>query len=85
MALLGSVERVAAGIGVPFAAYLDLVRATVENVAELGPAAALTGPAARGDIATLERHRAALAATAPDELPAYEALVALARRLAGGG
>ena len=27
---------------VPLAAYLDLVRATVENVAELGPATALT-------------------------------------------
>ena len=44
----------------PLEAYLDLVRATVDNVAELGPAAALTGPAARGDWATIERHLAAL-------------------------
>jgi predicted short-subunit dehydrogenase-like oxidoreductase (DUF2520 family) len=76
--LLGQVERVAATVGVPLEAYLDLVRATVENVAELGPAAALTGPAARGDEPTLERHRGALAA---DERPGYEAGVALARRL----
>jgi predicted short-subunit dehydrogenase-like oxidoreductase (DUF2520 family) len=50
----------------------------VENVAVLGPARALTGPAARGDHETLDRHRAALD---PSEVPAYDALVALARRL----
>jgi predicted short-subunit dehydrogenase-like oxidoreductase (DUF2520 family) len=79
VALLGQVERVAAGVGVPLDAYLDLVQATVDNVRTLGPAAALTGPAARGDRQTIERHRAALD---PSEVPAYDALVALARRLA---
>ncbi len=59
VALLEQVERVAPD-GVPFAAYLDLVRATVENVAALGPLAALTGPAARGDTATIDTHLAAL-------------------------
>jgi predicted short-subunit dehydrogenase-like oxidoreductase (DUF2520 family) len=54
------------------------VWATVENVATLGPARALTGPAARGDRATLDRHRAALD---PSELVAYDAMVDLARRL----
>jgi predicted short-subunit dehydrogenase-like oxidoreductase (DUF2520 family) len=78
VALLGQAERVAASAGVPFEAYLDLVRATVDNVAELGPAAALTGPAARGDMATLQRH---LDALAEDEREAYEALVRLVRRL----
>lgn len=78
VALLGQAERVAAAADVPLDAYLDLVRATVENVAELGPAAALTGPAARGDWGTIERHRAALAA---DELEAYDAMVRAARRL----
>lgn len=82
VALLGQVERVAGPVGVPLAAYLDLARATVDNVAALGPAAALTGPAARGDTATLDRHRAALA---PEERPAYDALVDLAERLAGRG
>ena len=79
VALLGQAQRVGDAAGVPFEALLELVRATVDNVAELGPAAALTGPAARGDDATIERH---LAALAPEERPAYEALVAEARRLA---
>jgi predicted short-subunit dehydrogenase-like oxidoreductase (DUF2520 family) len=81
VALLGQAERVAAAAGVPLAAYLDLVRATVDNVADLGPAAALTGPAARGDWATIQRHLAALDRIDPDERAAYEAMVALARRL----
>lgn len=78
VALLGQVERVAATAGVPLEAYLGLVRGTVDNVAALGPAAALTGPAARGDWPTIERH---LAALDPSERPAYEALMAAARRL----
>ena len=78
VALLGSVERVAAEAGVPLSAYLDLVRATVENVAALGPAAALTGPAARGDWATIDRHRAALPAA---ERPAYDVLLTAALAL----
>jgi predicted short-subunit dehydrogenase-like oxidoreductase (DUF2520 family) len=78
VALLGQVERVAATAGVPLDAYLDLVRATVDNVGELGPAAALTGPVARGDHVTVERHRQALG---PDELAAYDALADAARRL----
>jgi predicted short-subunit dehydrogenase-like oxidoreductase (DUF2520 family) len=77
--LLGQVEGLARSAGVPFDAYLDLVRATVENVAELGAAAALTGPAARGDEATVRRHVEALP---PVERPLYEALAAEARRLA---
>jgi predicted short-subunit dehydrogenase-like oxidoreductase (DUF2520 family) len=80
VALLGQAERVAAAAGVPLDAYLDLVRATVDNVAELGPARALTGPAARGDDVTIARH---LAALAPEERPVYEALSTECRRLAG--
>jgi predicted short-subunit dehydrogenase-like oxidoreductase (DUF2520 family) len=78
VALLGQAERVAALAGVPLAAYLDLVRATIDNVAELGPAAALTGPASRSDWDTIARH---LEALPDDEREAYEALVRLARRL----
>ena len=37
VALLGQAERVAAAAGVPFDAYLDLVRATLDNVADAGP------------------------------------------------
>ena len=78
VALLGQAERVAASAGVPLDALLDLVRATVDNVATLGPAAALTGPVARRDWATVERH---LAALEPSERPAYEAMAAAAGRL----
>jgi len=77
VALLGQVERVAPP-GVPFEAYLELARATLDNVAALGAAGALTGPAARGDWATIDRH---LATLDPAEHDAYRALVALARRL----
>ena len=52
----------------------------IDDVARLGPAAALTGPAARGDWATLERHTRALP---EEERPGYHAGVALANRLVG--
>jgi predicted short-subunit dehydrogenase-like oxidoreductase (DUF2520 family) len=78
VALLGQVERVAGSIGVPLQAYLDLAQGSLDDVAELGPAAALTGPVRRGDRATVERH---LAALPPEERPAYEALAAEAARL----
>ena len=81
VALLGQAERIAGAAGVPLDAYLDLVRGTVENVAALGPAAALTGPVSRGDWATVDRH---LAALDPSEHAAYRALAAAARRLATG-
>ena len=51
----------------------------LDDVGLLGPAAALTGPAARGDLVTIERHRQVLD---PAELDGYDAGVALARRLA---
>ncbi len=81
VALMGQVERVAHEVGVPLEAYLDLARATLENVTALGPRAALTGPAARGDESTIARHLDALEAS---ERPAYSALAEQARRLAGG-
>jgi predicted short-subunit dehydrogenase-like oxidoreductase (DUF2520 family) len=82
VALLGQVQRVAATIGVPLDAYLDLVRATIDNVDDLGPRDALTGPAARGDWETLTRHREVLEAMDADERSGYDAMVALALRLA---
>ena len=78
VALLGQVERVAGSIGVPPEAYLDLARGSLDDVAARGPAAALTGPVARGDWDTVRRH---LAALDPVERPAYVALAAAARRL----
>lgn len=78
VALLGQVERVAAGVGAPVEAFLDLARGSLDDVAVLGPAAALTGPVRRGDLETVARH---LAAIGPDEAPAYEAMSREAGRL----
>jgi predicted short-subunit dehydrogenase-like oxidoreductase (DUF2520 family) len=78
VALLGQVQRVAAVAGVPFEAYLDLVRGTVDNVAAVGPKNALTGPVARGDWETVARH---LAVLPPEERSAYQALADQASRL----
>jgi predicted short-subunit dehydrogenase-like oxidoreductase (DUF2520 family) len=79
VALLAQSERIAASAGLPLEAYLDLVRATVDNVAALGPRDALTGPAARGDEVTIARH---LRALPDDERALYEALSEACRRLA---
>ena len=62
---------------------VPLVRATVENWAALGPERALTGPIARGDEATVDRQRAAVADRAPDLLPLFDALADRTRALAG--
>jgi len=79
VALLGQVERLAAGIGVPFEAFLDLARGSFDDVVAQGAAAALTGPAARGDHETIDVHRRALPA---DEVPVYDALAQAATKLA---
>lgn len=75
VAVLGQVERLATGLGVPFEVFMPLVEASIANVAERGPRDALTGPASRGDMGTIEKHRQALAERHPDELAGYDALV----------
>ncbi|HAS12216.1 MAG TPA: DUF2520 domain-containing protein [Acidimicrobiaceae bacterium] len=82
VALLGQVERLARQVGVPLEAYLDLARGAFDNVAEVGPAAALTGPVARGDRATVARH---LAAIPEDERTIYAVLAEAAQRLVDDG
>ncbi|MCO8128168.1 DUF2520 domain-containing protein [Acidimicrobiia bacterium EGI L10123] len=82
VALLGQVERLARQVGVPLEAYLDLARGALDNVAEVGPAAALTGPVARGDRATVARH---LAAIPEDERTIYAVLAEAAQRLVDDG
>jgi predicted short-subunit dehydrogenase-like oxidoreductase (DUF2520 family) len=79
VALLGQVERVATSVGLDLESFLPLTRAAVEDVADLGPRTALTGPARRGDWATLSRH---LDALPESERAAYQAGAALAMRLA---
>ncbi|MEK6278084.1 MAG: DUF2520 domain-containing protein [Actinomycetota bacterium] len=58
-----------------------LVLRTVENWSERG-SEALTGPIARGDEATVQRHLAAIAATNPELLDAYSAMAQRTRALA---
>ena len=56
-----------------------MARRPVDDVAALGAGAALTGPARRGDWATLSRH---LDALPESERAGYQAGAALATRLA---
>ena len=80
--LEGFAERLAATAGVPREALVPLVRATIDNWAVAGPERALTGPIARGDVATVARQRAAVAAHAPEFADLYDALAAATARLA---
>jgi predicted short-subunit dehydrogenase-like oxidoreductase (DUF2520 family) len=59
-----------------------LVRQTVENVAAIGPEAALTGPIARGDEGTVEAQRAAVEDAAPQLVELFDELVRQTRALA---
>jgi predicted short-subunit dehydrogenase-like oxidoreductase (DUF2520 family) len=71
-------ERVGATAGLSRADLLPLVRATVENWARLGPDA-LTGPIARGDEATVAKHRQALLERTPDLLGLYDSMAEVTR------
>jgi predicted short-subunit dehydrogenase-like oxidoreductase (DUF2520 family) len=74
--------RLAATAGVPREALVPLVRTSVENWAALGGERALTGPIARGDEATVARHREAIAERAPDLIDLFDALADATRALA---
>ena len=88
---LAAVQRVAeelfhtAGLDNPVPLFAPLARATLDNVLELGPSSALTGPAARGDAGTVQRNLEALRDQAPWALPAYVALAHVAAEMAQGG
>lgn len=62
-----------------------LLRNAVDNLLALGPAGALTGPAARGDTALVQRQGASVAEWDAQAGAAYAALSALAARLARAG
>lgn len=81
--LEGAAERLGAVAGVERELFVPLVRTAVENWARLGARRALTGPIARGDGATEERQRGAVAARAPELLPLWDALATATRTLAG--
>jgi predicted short-subunit dehydrogenase-like oxidoreductase (DUF2520 family) len=81
--LEATAERLAAVVGVDREMLVPLVRATVENWAALGPEGALTGPVARGDEATVEAQRSAIAERMPEAAELFDALVGATRELAG--
>jgi predicted short-subunit dehydrogenase-like oxidoreductase (DUF2520 family) len=84
--LQAAAETIAGGAGLEpeqaRALLAPLVRQTVENIAELGPEAALTGPVARGDEATVASQRAAVEEVAPELLELFDELVRRTRDLA---
>ena len=75
----------AAGVPDPARAMRALQGATLDNIDDLGPAQALTGPAVRGDAGTVARNLDALGARAPHTVAAYVALTRLALDLAVDG
>ena len=55
-------------------ALLPLIRGTLHNIDTIGIPQCLTGPIARGDTGTIEKHLEALRKTAPDLLSSYKEL-----------
>jgi predicted short-subunit dehydrogenase-like oxidoreductase (DUF2520 family) len=83
VALEACAERLAATTGITRAQLAPLVLATAEQWARLGPEAALTGPIARGDEGTVQRHREAVAERTPEILALWDELAAVTRTVAG--
>jgi predicted short-subunit dehydrogenase-like oxidoreductase (DUF2520 family) len=74
-----------AGLEHPVEWFAPLARSALDVTLHKGPRAALTGPAARGDARTVERHVRALAARSPEDVEPYVALARVAARLASSG
>ena len=79
VALMGHVSRLAESAGLELADFWPLVQMALADVVAVGPAAALTGPASRGDTATIDAH---LAAILESERSTYLALANAALSLA---
>jgi predicted short-subunit dehydrogenase-like oxidoreductase (DUF2520 family) len=81
---LATAERVATAAGIPersARSFLEpIVRQTIENYLAHGAPASLTGPLARGDVATLRKHIRALGRV-PEAREAYFALARTAVRM----
>ena len=77
--LLAHVARLAQSAGLELEDFLPLARLALEDVEARGPEAALTGPASRGDMATIDAH---LDAIPEAERSTYVALAHAAFELA---
>ena len=79
VALLAHVESLAVSAGLTLEDFLPLARRALEDVATYGPHEALTGPASRGDMVTIDAH---LQAIPESERATYVALANAAFELA---
>ncbi len=79
VALMGHVQALAEAAGLRLEDFVGLSEMALADVEAYGPADALTGPAARGDFATIDAH---LAAIPEPERATYVALVKAAFELA---
>ena len=86
--LMDCAERLLGQAGVPKKVIRPMlgkfVSETVDNFVAFGGRKSLTGPAVRGDWATLQRHIAQLQRFAPEVIPAYVELVDLMLDVGGG-
>lgn len=73
-AALGANEAAGIGRGTAMTALRPLIETTLANIANLGPAAALTGPIQRGDAQTVALHMRALEDAAPNLAHLYQTL-----------
>ncbi|WP_395155495.1 DUF2520 domain-containing protein [Ilumatobacter sp.] len=80
VALCAEVEALAGQLDIDPAGFWRMMETTLADVAEHGAAAALTGPVARGDWATVRAH---LEALENDQREPYIALARVAARVAG--
>lgn len=88
--LLHEASRTLAAAGVPLSEapglLAPLAMQSLRNAVEHGPAASLTGPAARGDVTTLQGHRDALvAAGLADIVDLYDPATRAAMRMGTTG
>ena len=60
VALMGQVQHLAESIGLDLEDFIDLAQQSLDDVRLVGPDAALTGPASRGDLSTIDAHLAAM-------------------------
>ena len=67
-------DEIGLGRGDALRALPPLMHGIVDNIGAMGLPACLTGPVARGDTGTIERHIAALEQRAPELLPLYQTL-----------
>jgi predicted short-subunit dehydrogenase-like oxidoreductase (DUF2520 family) len=79
VALMGHVEVLAEAAGLGLDDFLPLVEQALSDVRELGPSRALTGPASRADMATIDAH---LEAIPESERSTYVAMANAAFELA---